>query len=75
MLGKFVLFVGSFLCVGGLFLVSTRFLHTLIALEQLNVLLLVSRLMVSGGDFTFFVSFLVMFTMEAVVALVVLTRV
>lgn len=71
----FIVLFGLGLGVFRLFLVSSRFLHSLIALEQLKALLLLGSLVVGrDGDLTYFVAFLVMFTLEAVVALVVLTR-
>lgn len=70
-----VLLVCTFLCFFSFFLVSSRFLQTLIVVEQLNVLVLLGSLLVSGGDFTYFVCLLVLFTLEAVVSLVALTRV
>lgn len=74
--GLVVVFVSVSLCIFRLFLVSCRFLYTLIALEQLKVILLMYSLIVGcSGELTYFVALLVMFTIEAVLGLVVLTRV
>lgn len=75
-LGYTVVVLGSIFCVLRLFLVSCRFLYTLIALEQINAVILVGSLILFlPQENTYFVALLVMFTVEAVIGLVVLTRV
>lgn len=71
-----LLFLG--LVVGGLrlFLSSSRYLSTLVVLESLKVLLLGCCLLGDVSRFRVgFVSLLVMFTLEAVLGLVVLVRI
>lgn len=72
----FLLFLGLFVGGFSFFLCSTRYLTCLVVLEMLNVLVLGSCLL---GDFSgfrvSFISLLVMFTVEIVLALVVLVRV
>lgn len=74
--GLLIVLLGSCLCLFRLYMVSCRFLYVLIGLEQLNSLLLLGRLVVGlPGERTYFVSLLVIFTVEAVVGLVVLVRI
>nr|QZZ81268.1 NADH dehydrogenase subunit 4L [Prosthogonimus pellucidus] len=72
----FLLILGLVFSVFGFFLSSNSFLNCLIVLENMNVLLLVVSLLLGVTMFrSFFISLLVMFTIEVVLSLVILTRV
>nr|YP_009938506.1 NADH dehydrogenase subunit 4L [Prosthogonimus cuneatus]QNU39790.1 NADH dehydrogenase subunit 4L [Prosthogonimus cuneatus] len=71
-----LLLLGSFFGLFSFFLSSNSFLNCLIVLENMNVLLLLVCLMLGVSMFrSYFVALLVMFTIEVVLSLVVLTRV
>lgn len=71
-----LLFLGALVCMFSFVLSSARFLKCLIVLEKMNVLLLVGCLLLGSSDnHVYFVAFIVMFTVEVVLGLCVLTRV
>lgn len=73
---NFLLLVGLVLGILGLFLSSSRYLGCLVVLESLKVLVLGCCILGDLAGFRVsFVSLLVMFTLEAVLGLVVLVRV
>nr|NP_059461.1 NADH dehydrogenase subunit 4L [Paragonimus westermani]AAF73396.1 NADH dehydrogenase subunit 4L [Paragonimus westermani]AAN15172.1 NADH dehydrogenase subunit 4L [Paragonimus westermani]QWT69515.1 NADH dehydrogenase subunit 4L [Paragonimus westermani]QWT69527.1 NADH dehydrogenase subunit 4L [Paragonimus westermani] len=70
-----VLLVGSFVVLCGFVLSLSRFLNCLIVVENFNVLLLFSAIFQQWGEsHILFIALMVIFTVEVVLGLVVLTR-
>lgn len=72
---SFLLFLGVLVVLCRFFLSLTRLLNCLIVVENLKVLMLFLSLVVQRGEsFIFFIALMVIFTIEVVLGLVVLTR-
>nr|YP_008994156.1 NADH dehydrogenase subunit 4L [Metagonimus yokogawai]AGN12758.1 NADH dehydrogenase subunit 4L [Metagonimus yokogawai] len=72
---RLLFLVGVVIILFSFFLSVTRLLNCLIVVENFNVLLLFSTILSQWGEsFIFFISLMVIFTIEVVLGLVVLTR-
>nr|YP_010853271.1 NADH dehydrogenase subunit 4L [Metorchis bilis]WGM81690.1 NADH dehydrogenase subunit 4L [Metorchis bilis] len=70
-----LLILGVFIVLCSFFLSVSRLLNCLIVVENLNVLLLfVTMLSQRGETYIFFIALMVIFTVEVMLGLVVLTR-
>uniref|UniRef100_A0AAU7YR04 NADH dehydrogenase subunit 4L n=1 Tax=Scaphanocephalus sp. TaxID=3050632 RepID=A0AAU7YR04_9TREM len=70
-----LLILGVFVIMCSFFLSLTRLLNCLIVVENFNVLLLFMTMLVQSGEtYVFFIALMVIFTIEVVIGLVVLTR-
>nr|YP_008578688.1 NADH dehydrogenase subunit 4L [Haplorchis taichui]AGW06999.1 NADH dehydrogenase subunit 4L [Haplorchis taichui]AYV63035.1 NADH dehydrogenase subunit 4L [Haplorchis taichui] len=72
---RLLLLLGIFIILCSFFLSLTRLLNCLIVVENFNVLVLfVSLLSQRGETFILFIALMVIFTIEVILGLVVLTR-
>lgn len=72
---RLLLILGVFVIMCRFFLSLSRLLNCLIVVEKFNVLLLfMTMLTQSGESYIFFIALMVIFTIEVVLGLVVLTR-
>nr|ACH72683.1 NADH dehydrogenase subunit 4L [Opisthorchis viverrini] len=72
---RLILVLGFVIILCSFFLSISRLLNCLIVVENLNVLLLfISMLSQRGESYMFFIALVVIFTIEVVLGLVVLTR-
>lgn len=71
----YLVLLGVLLCMFRLLMVSSRFLHVLLVLEQLKGLVLMCSLVVGVcGRHTYFIALLVLVTVESMVCLLVMFR-
>lgn len=74
-MGRIFLLIGGLIVLCSFILSLTRLLNCLIVVEKFNVLLLFSAILGQWGDVRIlFIALMVIFTVEVVLGLVVLTR-
>lgn len=72
---RLLLVLGALVILCGFFLSASRLLNCLIVVENFNVLLLFVSMLSQGGEtYILFIALMVIFTIEVVLGLVVLTR-